>query len=40
MRPEAGLVTVTVAQFNQTPGQARNREMTFRRAEVLGCGVR
>lgn len=40
LRPKAELVTVTVAQLNQTPGQARNRGMTFRRAEVSGCSVR
>ena len=38
LRPGAEL-TVTVAQLNQLPGQARNRGMTFETAEVWGCGV-
>lgn len=40
MRPQAEVVTVTVVQFNQKLGQARNRGMTFPVAEVSGCGVR
>lgn len=33
-------MTVTVVQFNQKLGQARNRGMTFPVAEVSGCSVR